>query len=333
MDNWTLPEPARTAWLRTRTLVRKALERLDPGIEYRLGGGSTLAAQWRHRSSFDVDLQIDPDVELHKLERPEFQWFRKAIEKLGGTPEHRTRANMCSIRFGAPPGEREIQIWGHEPEIACGQRGVLVEGRIETVLSNAQILRGKLQRAEQKLARDVYDVAMAATRDPKSLEIAVNGIAPERLDAIALDWMVGYGKIGNNAHERLRGVPKNEEQDYYRLGANGARALVEAQYDHLQVRVKDARIIVEAVTKRGDRRKMTMAASEAEDRFEAYGINGHLRRTRPRARAIREYAMELCGRRADDVLVYEETKNDAIRWRTATESKNLPPLGRFRRPC
>ena len=325
--NWTLPEPARTAWLETRTLVQQALERLDPGIEYRLGGGSILAAQWRHRSSFDVDLQIDPDVELHRLERPEFQWFREEIEKLGGSPQHRTRANLYSIRFGAPPGEREIQIWGHEPDIACGQRGVLVEGRIETVLSNAQILRGKLQRAEHKLARDVYDVNKAATRDPKSLEIAVNVIAPERLDAIALDWMVGYGKIGSNAHERLRGAPRNEEQDYYRLGTNGARAIVEAQYDSLQVRVEDAKIIVEAVTKRGDRRRMTMTASEAETRFEAYGINGHLRRTRPRAQAIREYAMKLCDQRANDVLVYQETKNDAIRWRTATESKNLPPLG------
>ena len=307
--------------------MQQALERLDPGIEYRLGGGSILAAQWRHRSSFDVDLQIDPDVELHRLERPEFQWFREEIEKLGGSPQHRTRANLYSIRFGAPPGEREIQIWGHEPDIACGQRGVLVEGRIETVLSNAQILRGKLQRAEHKLARDVYDVNKAATRDPKSLEIAVNVIAPERLDAIALDWMVGYGKIGSNAHERLRGAPRNEEQDYYRLGTNGARAIVEAQYDSLQVRVEDAKIIVEAVTKRGDRRRMTMTASEAETRFEAYGINGHLRRTRPRAQAIREYAMQLCDQRANDVLVYQETKNDAIRWRTATESKNLPPLG------
>ena len=307
--------------------MQQALERLDPGIEYRLGGGSILAAQWRHRSSFDVDLQIDPDVELHRLERPEFQWFREEIEKLGGSPQHRTRANLYSIRFGAPPGEREIQIWGHEPDIACGQRGVLVEGRIETVLSNAQILRGKLQRAEHKLARDVYDVNKAATRDPKSLEIAVNVIAPERLDAIALDWMVGYGKIGSNAHERLRGAPRNEEQDYYRLGTNGARAIVEAQYDSLQVRVEDAKIIVEAVTKRGDRRRMTMTASEAETRFEAYGINGHLRRTRPRAQAIREYAMKLCDQRANDVLVYQETKNDAIRWRTATESKNLPPLG------
>ena len=252
---------------------------------------------------------------------------QRKIEKLGGSPQHRTRANLYSIRFGAPPGEREIQIWGHEPDIACGQRGVLVEGRIETVLSNAQILRGKLQRAEHKLARDVYDVNKAATRDPKSLEIAVNVIAPERLDAIALDWMVGYGKIGSNAHERLRGAPRNEEQDYYRLGTNGARAIVEAQYDSLQVRVEDAKIIVEAVTKRGDRRRMTMTASEAETRFEAYGINGHLRRTRPRAQAIREYAMKLCDQRANDVLVYQETKNDAIRWRTATESKNLPPLG------
>ena len=48
--------------------MRRALEQLEPGIEYRIGGGTILAARWGHRQSVDVDIQVDKSTKLRDLE-------------------------------------------------------------------------------------------------------------------------------------------------------------------------------------------------------------------------------------------------------------------------
>ena len=316
-----LSEPARTLWRTTRDSVRQGLDAIGDRIEYRLGGGTILAARWGHRISFDVDIDLDEGVELERLEHADHGWFQQQVRKLGAIPEYSPRLNLYDIRFGERPHEQEVQLWSHQLAIA---RGHAVEDREELVLSNAQILRGKLQRAAHKLARDVYDIRKASEADPRSLEIAVNTIPHERLDTLALDWIVGYGRIGSNAHERLRGIPEGEEKNHYALGKAGAGGILRATYERLLIGVAAHRIVVEAVTRGKDRRRMTMTADEAEEKFEAWGINGHLRQKGPGAQAIREYAALLCRKQAGDVLVFEEENDRATHWRTATRSQNLP---------
>ena len=111
-------------------------------------------------------------------------------------------------------------MWGHQLEIAKGHTTARVEGREETVLSTAQILRGKLERAQRHPARDVYDIDKAAGVDPISLEIAVNTM---RHDLVAKAAPVAYGKIGNEAHQRLVGLAPGEERRHYEIGKTGAR--------------------------------------------------------------------------------------------------------------
>ena len=53
------------------------------------------------------------------------------------------------------------------------------------MLSTAQILRGKLERADKRLPRDVFDIAKAAARAPAALESAVNAVSAERAEQIA----------------------------------------------------------------------------------------------------------------------------------------------------
>ena len=55
-------------------------------------------------------------------------------------------------------------MWAHEPEIGSGEEQRTVHGRVETVLSTAQILRGKLERADRRLPRDVFDMAKAGAK-------------------------------------------------------------------------------------------------------------------------------------------------------------------------
>ena len=97
------------------------------------------------------------------------------------------RLNLYALRFGEGPDQREVQVWSHKLPLDQGHRTQKVEGSNETVLSTAQILRGKLARATRKLGRDVYDIDTATEADPKSLEIAVNTLTRDRVSTLALD--------------------------------------------------------------------------------------------------------------------------------------------------
>ena len=324
VDDLTLPNPARKFWLETRDAVRRALEQLEPGIEYRIGGGTVLAARWKHRGSFDVDIQVGKDTRLEEFKSGAYRWLHKEIERLDAKAEYNPDLNLYRIRQGEDAAtSREVQVWGHELEIAKGHTTARVEGREETVLSTAQILRGKLERAQRHPARDVYDVGKAAGVNPVSLEIAVNTMRHDLVAKAALTWTVAYGKIGNEAHQRLVGLAPGEEREHYKIAKTGAKALLEARYAYLRLGVEDDRIVVEAVTQANTYRRSTMTASEAEEQFEAKGINGHLRNKGPGGKALREYAVELCRKRAGDVLVFEETGDRETHWRTASSGRNL----------
>ena len=149
------------------------------------------------------------------------------------------------------------------------------------------------------------------------------GEKPAILGEAALTWIVSYGKIGSEAHQRLVGLAPGEERRYCEIGKTGAKALLEARYAHLRLGIEDDRIVVEAVTQGGTPRRLAIAAGEAEEQFEAKGINGHLRDKGPGARALREYAVALCRKRTGDVLVFEETEDKETRWRTASSGRNL----------
>lgn len=54
MDRLTFPLPARGIWLRVRSLLEPARERLGPEAgPWKIGGGTVLAARWNHRESTD----------------------------------------------------------------------------------------------------------------------------------------------------------------------------------------------------------------------------------------------------------------------------------------
>ena len=117
-----LPEPARTLWRPARDTVRQGLDAIGDRIEYRLGGGTILAALWGHRISFDVDIDLDEGVDLARLEHAEHGWFQQQVRKLGAIPEHSPRLNLYDIRFGERPHEQAVQLWSHQLAIARGAR-------------------------------------------------------------------------------------------------------------------------------------------------------------------------------------------------------------------
>lgn len=60
-----LPPPAETLWQAVSETVREELRSMgDRQTQYAIGGGSILAARWKHRDSYDIDLVVQPDTPL-----------------------------------------------------------------------------------------------------------------------------------------------------------------------------------------------------------------------------------------------------------------------------
>ena len=268
--------------------------------------GSILAAQWGHRTSFGFDLQVEAGTRLDKLGQPEFEWLHRELRQLGATARYSPRAYLYTISFGTPPDEQAVQIWAHSPEIKTGERSVEIDSDIETVLSNAQILRGKLERSHHELARDVYDITKAAERDPKALSIATNTVRAENRQRICLEWIVGYGRIANNARARLRGIPPTEDLSPERLGSEGAAAISNAQHRELTIRTEGRKIVIEATAASGHRWETSTNPEHALREFEAHGVLQYLEGKDPGPQAVLEATTKRCADGIDSVVYHEE---------------------------
>lgn len=85
-----------------------------------------------------------------------------------------------------------------------GEYDVEIDGRRQTVLSTTQILRGKLERAEDPgPVRDAYDLATAATCDPEALAAAVGMLPDERAKRIADDLRKRETAIAEAARRKI----------------------------------------------------------------------------------------------------------------------------------
>ena len=319
-ENLQLPGDARRLWLAARRAVKEALAGIEQGpVEYRIGGGTILAARWHHRQSYDIDITVDEKTPLRELQRDSGNGFEPAMEALGGRPVFSAELNMFTVVF---PGSK-IDLWARDPMLSAGHGTAQVEGEPEVVLSTAQILRGKLERADLNVVRDVYDVVKAAELDPAALEAAVNAVPRATAQRIGLSWHWSGPELAQLAAEQLKGVPPHAAFDPRRLGHDAAYAVHRALYDELRIRTADETILVEATTRGGRRRRMSIAPESAGQTFESLGLNAHLETKNPGPRALLEYAATLC-RRGEDALVYEEREDTPTRWRTAAKNLNWP---------
>ncbi len=166
-----LPEPARTLLGTTFETIDNALAGVLPeGQEWRLGGGTLLAARWRHRRSTDVDIFLPESSGIAALDPRWNPTFAEAMSAVGAT---KVEVQDRSLKFAFPAGRVEITQLDLKPTEA--PTSALIEGRHVAVYHNRQILTGKLYGRGRRLpARDIFDVAVAMQQDPDALRAAVN---------------------------------------------------------------------------------------------------------------------------------------------------------------
>ena len=199
MTGFEIPPPADAILERLGPPLLKIWDRED----VRIGGGSALAARWRHRRSTDIDLCVAPDL------------FRRAGEDVRTLA---VEAGARNVRSGQgwlnglfPEGEFSISTT--EPLLDTGI-GTEREARFGLPLEPvAEILARKLVLRMygngEFVSRDFYDLCTAAERDGASLERALSALPFDKRDEISRE-ISSYGSSADKLGRPLTEVHRPE---------------------------------------------------------------------------------------------------------------------------
>ncbi|MCY4511887.1 MAG: hypothetical protein OXG35_33725 [Acidobacteria bacterium] len=248
-----------------------------------------LAARWNHRESVDLDLTVNGGAAVPALSAGPGSEFEAEIGRRGGYAITFDR-DRCTVQFSTG----RLDLCALDPTPSEGHAEALVDGELAVVLTNAQILCGKLQRATRSPVRDVFDVVVAGKRDPHALAIAANTRSARDVEAIAAAWRTSNPVFADNAPLDLNGVGREFAGELTRLGLAAAAALAGACYE--RVRMYTARNVgfVETRTRNGTERKFTVECARIDEVFEANGLNHYLPQTGVRPVHIRERMRAAC---------------------------------------
>jgi len=289
MDRLTLPLPARGIWLRVRSLLEPALERLGPEAgPWKIGGGTVLAARWNHRESLDLDLTVNAPAAIPALFVGSGDDFEAELRHRGGHSISIDR-DRCTVRFSTG----KLDLCALDPTPGEGHAAALVDDEPAVVLSSAQILCGKLRRATRSPVRDVFDIVVAERLDPHALAIAANTRTARDVEAIAAAWQASDPVFTYNASLDLSGVRPQFAGDMTRLG-HAAAALTGVRYERVRIYTDGSVGFVETRTRNGVERKVTVEPACIDEVFEANGMNHYLPQTGVRPVHIRDRMRTAC---------------------------------------
>ena len=260
---------AQTILARVRPAFRDHVRpHTENGEGERLGGGSILNARWNHRLSRDLDVY----VRLRTTEDGR-RILDRAAEACGGYRiEHptfrriefeRNRENHVDVSFG-------------EPTPLEGEETAIVDGEPARVLSNAQIMSGKLLgRGMTAPGRDLVDIAACGVADPEALEIAVNGLDDEKANAILQVYDEMAEEYAKETAD-LEGVATSLEPVLEDPTGYAGRAIRTARYERVEMRTRAGAAEIETTTQAGTRTRRYEDAERLRQGMERDGFNAFL---------------------------------------------------------
>ena len=166
------------AW---EALFRRALEIIDSvGAsgerfdDWSFGGGTVLMRRFRHRVSKDVDIFV-PDPQYLGYVSPRLNEVAESL-----APKYVESANSLKLYF--PEGE--IDFIASAPLTKNPAAGETILRRRVQVETTAEIIAKKVwHRGREFTARDIFDLATVAKKDPRAIE-TIAAILRERRDVI-----------------------------------------------------------------------------------------------------------------------------------------------------
>lgn len=173
-----MAEDGLNAW---KVLFSRALEIIDAVAasrtrfdDWSFGGGTVLMRRFRHRVSKDVDIFV-----------PDPQYLGYVSPRLNDRADELTQKYLeteMSVKLYFPEGEVDFIAAAPATRNPTAVENVL--GRSVRVESTAEIIAKKvLHRARAFTARDIFDLALVATRDPAAID-AIGPILRKQRSAI-----------------------------------------------------------------------------------------------------------------------------------------------------
>lgn len=235
-----LPEPAGELWMRARDVINAEMPRRE-GWERYIGGGTILAADWKHRKSADIDINVPTNISLRPV-------ARAIADELNGSIEKSRRDRVV---ITTDIGDLDINRAPLEPR--DGARTVRIAGRIEPVLSITQILRGKLDRAERRHpVRDAYDIIRCVEdrEAAAALSAAYNLLDQDARDAVDANLKGADRKLKDEALTRLE-LTEETRVDWNVIGTTAAQVLEDHALTRVVLSCEDGRVTSKRYTRNG----------------------------------------------------------------------------------
>ena len=299
-EELTLSTTGGHLWGRVHKAIADALANLHGGpYRFKLGGGTTLAARWKHRDSFDLDLAVGRDVPLRDLAEPGNP-FRQTMGDLGGTATYHERQWIIEFDAG------EVDLVQLSPIPSGAERAALVNGHPAMVLDSSQILHGKLERADDAFVRDVFDVIKADEHDPKALATAVNCRSRYDTEVTALTLEHADATLERDARTQLVGA--GEIDDPATLGTQAGAALRGAVYRHVAIWTEGKQAIIECRTYSGAIHRTAIAPGEIDRTLDESGVGHYIGASAFGASRIREALHDACRTGVGRQKVWESGK-------------------------
>ena len=200
MEQIRLPWPASKLFEQSWETLKPWLDEVcEPSSAWFIGGGSVLAARWKHRQSEDLDIFLDENSSLGRIRPVYDRTFADAMHKAGA---REVRDDERSLKFTFDAGR--IEITQLNPRIGYGQALALVENQPIWTMSNAQILAGKLiGRGLRTPERDLFDLGAAWMCDRRALERAVNAMEPNMRREVIARIVEGKDRYQEQAPEMI----------------------------------------------------------------------------------------------------------------------------------
>lgn len=185
-------------------------------VAFIIGGGTMLAARWRHRSSKDVDVKVNSTKGYRIISRmAEEPTLEQALDRemraAGAWGKQRNGAYELIYSFGNkndddPP---RIELVELPPKLKGQVIRTESEGMQFWSASNEEILAGKWKdRREDPPVRDVFDFALAGEMDGHALQraLATEGTAKD-VDSMIERLAVRRSELKSTATKHIDGVP------------------------------------------------------------------------------------------------------------------------------
>ena len=280
MNGHGLPEPARQLWRDYGDILRRELGPLG-AANWQLGGGTVLAKDWHHRRSFDLDITIATTVDSRKT-RTAMVAIRDECTRRDLEVDDDVANRLLRVKTGLTDdhgNESGLDLWVHDPGIPGPARIEQIGDLQVAVLSKPQIIYGKLQRSNEGLIRDAYDIAHARVKDRRALETAVNSLDPNHQQRAEM----AYGtrsKLMELEPGQILGWSGKTADDQTGCGMRASHAIHDSRWTRLVIRAQEGRIFAETTNTAGETLNWLgengTPIPEAVEHLETAGIISHL---------------------------------------------------------